>query len=109
MSMPTIPEEHHRPCKHEVVIDLLKSIAMEETALSHLINAEAKKIQAFIGENNDFPLCPSTEEILSFNSHVFKVMDIIVMKEWLLLRKMKDVIELSGWIGSADWEIDHEE
>ena len=30
MSMPQIPEESFRPTKEEVVIDLLKSIAMEE-------------------------------------------------------------------------------
>lgn len=36
MSMPTIPRDRHRPTKCEVVIDLLKSIAMEETALGHL-------------------------------------------------------------------------
>ncbi len=43
MSMPQIPEEKFRPSLEEVVIDLLASIALEETALSHLIHAEAEK------------------------------------------------------------------
>ena len=46
MSMPQIPEESFRPTKEEVVIDLLKSIAMEENAIAHLLHAEAEKIQA---------------------------------------------------------------
>ncbi|MCS7460413.1 hypothetical protein N0M98_09690 [Paenibacillus doosanensis] len=93
MSMPKIPEEPYRPTKEEVVIDLLKSIAMEETAISHLLNAEAEKIQAFVGKCLDFPTSPTTREIIKFEGQVFKLVDIIVMKEWLLLRKLENVIE----------------
>ncbi len=95
MSMPNIPNELHRPSKEEVVIDLLKSIAMEETALSQLINAEAEKIQAFVGKDLDFPGCPSNEFILKFSGQVFKLLDVIVMKEWLLLRKLENVMEFN--------------
>lgn len=107
MSMPTIPEERHRPTKHEVIIDLLKSIAMEETALANLISAEAKKVKAFVGRKGDFPLDPSVGEIIAFNANVFKIMDVIVMKEWLLLRKLNDVAALAPWDcddgGSDGW------
>lgn len=107
MSMPTIPEERHRPTKNEVIIDLLKSIAMEETALAHLINAEAKKVKAFVGPKGNFPLSPSVKQIIAFNAHVFKIMDVIVMKEWLLLRKLNDVADLAPWEcddeGPDDW------
>ena len=96
MSMPYIPEEKHRPVKQEVVVDLLKSIAMEETAISHILNAEAEKMQAFVGKNLDFPSCPSTQEIIKFNIQVFKLLDVIVMKEWLLLRKFENVMEYNG-------------
>ena len=107
MSMPTIPEENYRPSKNEVVIDLLKSIAMEETAISHLLNAEAEKIQAFVGKGLDFPSCPSNEFILKFNGQTTKLVDIIVMKEWLLLRKMESAIEyyhIDGRDDSCDCE-----
>lgn len=93
MSMPQIPEELYRPTRHEVVIDLLKSIAMEETAISHILNAEAEKIQAFVGKELDFPGCSSGHEIMRFNSQVFKVIDVLVMKEWLLLRKMENIMD----------------
>ncbi len=94
MSMPNIPQEVFRPSKDEVVVDLLKSIAMEETAISHILNAEAEKIQAFVGKERNFPSCPSHQDIIRFNAQIFKVIDVIVMKEWLLLRKLENVMEL---------------
>lgn len=96
MSMPSIPKEPHRPNKKEVVIDLLESIALEEIALSHIMNAEAEKIQAFVGECLDFPTCPSNEEILLFNKSAGRLLETVVMKEWLLLNKLQDVLEFAN-------------
>ena len=93
MSMPTIPPQPHRPNKKEVVIDLLESIALEEIALSHIMNAEAEKIQAFVGECLDFPSHPDNEDIILFNRGVTQLLETIVMKEWLLLRKLENVLE----------------
>jgi hypothetical protein len=94
MSMPTIPEELFRPTLGEAVIDLFKSIAMEETAISHLLNAEAEKIQAFVGLQLDFPTNPTNQDILKFNQSVTKLVDVIVMKEWLLFRKLETSMEI---------------
>jgi hypothetical protein len=94
MSMPTIPEEAFRPSICEAVIDLFKSIAMEETAISHLLNAEAEKIQAFVGRHLDFPTNPTNCDILKFNQSVTKLLDVIVMKEWLLFRKLETSMEI---------------
>lgn len=94
MSMPEVPNQKFRPSLKEVVIDLLESIALEEIALSHLLNAEAEKIQSFVGKGKDFPTCPSTSEIIQFNHETSKFLEVIVMKEWLLLRKLEDVVDL---------------
>ncbi|CAM3720963.1 hypothetical protein [Mesobacillus zeae] len=94
MSMPTIPPQPDRPSQVEVVVDLMESIALEEIALSHLLNAEAEKIQAFVGECLDFPTKPSTCEIIMFNKEVVQFLETIVMKEWLLLRKFENVTKL---------------
>jgi len=67
VSMPLIPEEKFRPNLKEAFIDLIESIALEEISLSHILNAEAEKIQAFIGEKQDFPMCSSSGELLKFN------------------------------------------
>ncbi|MEI5907248.1 hypothetical protein WAK64_09280 [Bacillus spongiae] len=93
MSMPTIPPEPHRPSKKEVVLDLLESIALEEIALSHILNAEAEKVQAFVGKCLDFPTKPNNEQIIAFNKSVGNVLETVIMKEWLLLRKLENVIE----------------
>lgn len=100
MSMPTIPKEPHRPDKKEVVIDLLESIALEEIALSHIMNAEAEKIQAFVGECLNFPTCPSNEDILMFNKSAGRLLETVVMKEWLLLNKLQDVLEFASRLKS---------
>ncbi|MFD2672687.1 hypothetical protein [Marinicrinis sediminis] len=93
MSMPEIPENKFRPSIKEVYIDLLESIALEEISISHLLNAEAEKIQAFVGKDLEFPLYPTTEEIIGFNQSVRKFVDTIVMKEWLLLKKLESVVD----------------
>lgn len=93
MSMPTIPKEPHRPNLKQVTIDLLESIALEEIALSHILNAEAEKIQAFVGKCCDFPTCPDNHEIIRFNNGVNQLLKTVVMKEWLLLNKLETVID----------------
>ncbi|WP_281888753.1 hypothetical protein [Paenibacillus sp. YYML68] len=94
MSMPSIPEGKFRPSMDETIVDLFESIALEEIAISHLMNAEAEKIQAFVGSKGNFPTCPTTEQIIRFNRQVSKFLEVIVMKEWLLLRKLDDVMLL---------------
>lgn len=95
MSMPTIPQEPYRPTRDEVIIDLLKSIAMEETALANLVDAEACKVRAFVGWYKDLPFQPSVGQVIAFTAQVFKLIDTVVMKEWLLLRKLREVAYLA--------------
>jgi len=105
MSMPQIPEEKFRPSKNEVIIDLLKSIAMEETAIAHLLHAEAEKIQALVGHQHRKHLEPSLADIIKMSDQVSKLLDVIVMKEWLLLRKLVNVMELDD----MDYDNDDDE
>ncbi|MEI4828210.1 hypothetical protein WAX78_01860 [Bacillus sp. FJAT-53711] len=92
--MPTIPAEPHRPDCNEIIIDLLESIALEEIALSHLLNAEAEKMQAFAGKRLDFPTRPTNSEIFRFNREATRFVETVLMKEWLLLRKFENVMDL---------------
>ena len=94
MSMPQIPENKNRPDFKCVVIDLLESIALEEVALSHLLNAEAEKMQAFVGEKLNFPFKPTIDEILEFNKTSIEFVDKIIMKEWILMNKLKKILDL---------------
>ena len=45
MSMPVIAMPCNPITMAQAVTDLLESIALEETALSHILNAEGEKIQ----------------------------------------------------------------
>lgn len=94
MSMPTLPPQPHRPCLFHTKIDLLESIALEEVALSHILNAEAEKVQAFVGKHLNFPTKPTNKDILALNKSVNQLIETVLMKEWLLLRKLENVLEI---------------
>lgn len=88
MTMPEFPPQHHRPDLHHTLIDLLDSIALEEIALSHLLNAEAEKIQHFICHISS---CTPPDVLIDFNVVVNETLETVIMKEWLLLRKLEKV------------------
>ncbi|MBL4953002.1 hypothetical protein JK635_12340 [Neobacillus sp. YIM B02564] len=88
-----IPEEPLRPDTDDAMVDLLGSIAMEEIAISHLLSAEAKKMLAFIGKDLDFPTNPSNAEIFQFNKEAARLIESLVIKEWLLLRKLQNAAD----------------
>lgn len=91
--------EHISPCLdkkphlREVALHLLESIADEEFALAKLVCAEADKIHAFVGEKEDFPTCPHNEHIIDFNRGVSRLIETVMMKEQMLLKKLEDAIQ----------------
>lgn len=109
MAMPQIPESKHRPNLENTVIDLLESIAYEELALSNIINSEAEKVLAFVGKESNFPLCSSSSDIIEFNLTTNNMMETIIMKEWLLLRKLDKVSHIDFTRGYKEDEKDVKE
>ncbi len=94
MGMPEIPESKHRPSMEETIIDLLESIALEEIALSHILNAQGEKLQHVI--NISKSECLDINDIeLAFKSTNKTLVDVI-MKEWLLIVKMNNVESLAN-------------
>ncbi|AGB41227.1 hypothetical protein Halha_1281 [Halobacteroides halobius DSM 5150] len=87
MSMPEIPER----TQEESLTDLLESIALEETALAHFVNAEAEKIQAVAKMMEEGTMDPT--EVLEFQRSVSKIMRTPIKKEMLLQFKLEDVLE----------------
>lgn len=83
----------HLTPRDKVVDDLLDSIAQEEMALASLVDAEASKLKAFVGDCCNFPTNPSNHEIITINKSVTRLLETVVMKEWLLLKKLEDVID----------------
>jgi len=92
MSLPTIPD-----ITPEISLDrcktinlLLSSIAMEEIGLSHILNAEAEKLQTFLKK---FPC--NFHGYLKINESVNKTLRTVVKSQILLQFKLEDVMELS--------------
>jgi len=100
MSFPNIPD-----ISPEIKIDnqqavnlILASIALEEISLSHIINAEAEKIQYVLGTlegaaNAEKP--PTIEDLLAINHSVDKTLKTIIMKQMLLEYKLEETISYS--------------
>jgi hypothetical protein len=102
VSMPEIPSGENRPTIEETAIDLLESIALEEIALAHLINAEAEQLQAFVGKDLNFPSNPSNSDILRFNVLLIRMMETLMFKELFLLRKLETAIQIDLQPGSEE-------
>ena len=93
MGMPQIPEGTNRPSLDETIVDLLESIALEEMAMAHIMNAEGEKLQELIKQygNNDI----SHSMLESSCKETQSMMNNLIMKEWLLFNRMNSIIKIS--------------
>ncbi|HWI61161.1 MAG TPA: hypothetical protein VNT75_04975 [Symbiobacteriaceae bacterium] len=87
MGMPVIPDR----TAAQVRLDLLESIALEETALAHLINAEAEKVQALA---DDLPKPCTFEEAAEMQKLILAILQAAQLKELILNQKLKRVMQL---------------
>ncbi len=82
MSMPVItPGEGTR---EQAITDLIESVAMQETALSHILNAEGEKMQAIIAMENVTP-----EQLLALNKSVELMVSVITRLEVMFQAKLE--------------------
>ena len=92
---PTIPDRE----QEEALTDLLESIALEETAIAHLINAEAEKVQSMAKMMDKGKIC--FEDVIKFQKNMAKMMRNPIKKQILLQFKLEDILEFK-----EDLEID---
>lgn len=100
--LPKFPKNDKRPSIEESIIDLLESIAQEELALAKILSSEARKIDAFVGNDLDFPTKPTNNDILNFNHSANRIIESVLMKEWLLLRKLEMVLQYKSNLKSCN-------
>lgn len=81
MSMPKIISSSIE--RKQAISDIIESVALEETALSHILNAEGEKIQAIVNDENS-----SVEDMLLVNNSVKKMVQSISKLELLLTGKL---------------------
>jgi len=76
----------------QIIIDLIESIALEETSLASLIHAEEKivaLVQSRKLRTDEFPV----EKILSFQSAVNSVLNTTYSMQMVLLKKMETIMD----------------
>lgn len=94
--MPKISKSGVGKC--DAVNDVIESVALMETALSHILNAEGEKIQKAVGTlNNGYGkpqpgLACSTEELVCIDESVENVIRAITILESLLQKKLNDAL-----------------
>lgn len=84
MSMPVIAMPCNPISMCQAITDLIESIALEETALSHILNAEGEKIQKAIAME-DITLC----QLLDVNADVANMVTVINDLERTLKEKLE--------------------
>lgn len=81
MSMPVITPG--TVTREQAISDLIESVALQETGLSHIINAEGEKIQAFLAIPNVTPA-----QLLAVNESVQDTIKAITRLEIILQNKL---------------------
>lgn len=92
MGMPQIPEGKYRPTWHEMVVDMLESIALEEMAIAHIMNAEGEKVQEVVKRYGGQDIGYS--ELHRSCRDAQSMMNSLIMKEWLLFTKLNTVLDM---------------
>ncbi|MEG0803393.1 MAG: hypothetical protein RSF90_00405 [Pygmaiobacter sp.] len=67
----------------QAINDIIESVALEETGLSHILNAEGEKIQAFVAMPNVTP-----DQLLAVNASVQATIDSVTRLEMILQSKL---------------------
>ena len=95
MSMPTITGGHGT--RDQAITDLIESVALQEAALSHILNAEGEKMQTIIKMQNVTP-----EQLLQLNNSVQQMVNAVTLLEMMFQAKMGLFSsEISGSSGST--------
>ena len=84
MSMPTITTSPNPISMSQAITDLIESIALEETALSHILNAEGEKLQKVLAMED-----VSLNQILDVNETVMNMVTTVNELEHTLRDKLE--------------------
>ncbi len=94
MSMPTFPNISPEITREKALNMILASIALEELALSHIINAEGEKIQFILNElQENVGSGDSLDNVLAVNKSVESLMDALMQNQVFLKNKMERVLD----------------
>ena len=72
--------------RSQAITDIIESVALEETALSHILNAEGEKIQKMVAMDDVTP-----EVLLATNKSVESMVNAVSRPEMILQSKLSKV------------------
>lgn len=81
MSMPIITPG--TGTRSQAITDIIESVALEQTALSHILNAEGEKIQAIVIK------AKTGDEMLAVNKSVQSMVNAVTRLEMVLQAKLE--------------------
>ena len=88
MSAPKIEKSKNAIDKEQAIADIIESIALEETGLAHIINAEGEKIQRAL------EIADSTDDLISVNESVKDTLVNIIKMQMLLQFKLEEASKI---------------
>ncbi|MBD1372912.1 hypothetical protein IC620_11145 [Hazenella sp. IB182357] len=77
--------------KKQVINEMMAAIAHEESAQSSLVKVEATKIEAIVEHSKQ---SGSVQDLLYASRDTNHFLDAMVMKEWLLLKRLENLLYL---------------
>lgn len=94
MSMPVISKSCNPVSMNQAVTDLLESIALEETALSHILNAAGEEMQAAIACEG------SISRLFDVNDNIIGLLTAVAELESALKGKLQHITDnMCGCLG----------
>lgn len=93
MSMPSFPPNGADLTRDEALTMIIASIAMEELALSHILNAEGEKLQYILGTLPGPSPCACPQDVLAVNKSVTALVEAVTQNQILLKNKLAQVLE----------------
>jgi len=70
--------------RDQAITDLIQSVALQETALSHMMNAEGEKMQAIIAMSD-----VTQEQLMELNDSVYNFINSVTRLEMILQAKLE--------------------
>lgn len=92
MSMPSFPPNGANMTREDALTMIIASIAMEELALSHILNAEGEKLQYILGTLPGAKPCASPWDVLEVNKSVTALVEAVTQNQMLLKNKLTQVL-----------------
>lgn len=93
MSMPSFPPNGADMTREEALTMIIASIAMEELALSHILNVEGEKLQYILGTLPGTSPCACPQDVLTVNKSVTALVEAVTQNQMLLKNKLSQVLE----------------